>query len=180
MVIRRYEERDREAVIGLFRDFMAEMGDFADYVERAIAEELGRVGAYYLAHPRQGFWVAGDVVGMAGVERQSDAVAELRRMVVARDQRRRGIARALLATAEDFCRQAGYATIVLNTSELQQPAMRLYEASGYRRVGTARPEETTHKLVGGLTRHYYEKKLSEPRSSGASLLRSVRACAGPG
>ena len=160
MRIRSYEERDREPVIRLFRDFMAEVGDFAEYVERAISEELGRIDAYYLAHPHQGFWVAGDVVGMVGVERQSDTVAELRRMVVARDHRRRGIARELLATAEEFCREAGYASIVLNTSELQQPAMRLYESSGYRRTATEKPEETTHKMVGGLTRHYYEKKLN--------------------
>ena len=160
MVIRSYEERDRQAVIRLFREFMAEMGDFADYVERAIADELGRIGEYYLADARQGFWVVDGVIGMVGVERQSDTVAELRRMVVAREHRRRGIARALLGTAEDFCRKAGYATIVLNTSELQQPAMRLYEASGYRHVRTARPGETTHKMVGGLTRHYYEKKLA--------------------
>lgn len=156
MVIRRYEERDREAVIRLFRDFMREMGDFPDYVQRAIAEELGRVAEYYASG---GFWVAGDVIGMIGVERQSDRVAELRRMVVAREHRRRGIARALLATAESFCREAGYSTIVLNTSELQEPAMRLYESSGYRRTRTAKPEATTHKMVGGLTRHYYEKKL---------------------
>lgn len=160
MLIRRYEQRDREAVLRLFRDFMAEVGDFAAYVDRAIAEELGRIGEYYAAG---GFWVAesdGAVVGMAGIERQSETLAELRRMVVARMHRRRGIAKALLATAESFCRDAGYASIVLNTSELQQPAMRLYESSGYRRVRTARPEETTHKMVGGLTRHYYEKKLN--------------------
>jgi hypothetical protein len=42
---------------------------------------------------------------------------------------------ALLATAESFCRDAGYASIV-----------------------TAKPEGTTHKMVGALTRHYYEKK----------------------
>ena len=139
---------------------MAEVGDFAAYVERAIADELGRIGDYYLADERQGFWVADDVVGMVGVERQSDTVAQVRRMVVQRDHRRRGIARALLATAEQFCREAGYASIVLNTSELQQPAMRLYESSGYQRTATAKPEETTHKMVGGLTRHYYEKKLN--------------------
>ena len=38
--------------------------------------------------------------------------------------------------------------------------MRLYESSGYRRTATAKPEETTHKMVGGLMRHYYEKKLN--------------------
>jgi GNAT superfamily N-acetyltransferase len=159
MVVRKYEERDREAVIGLFRDFMREMGDFPEYVQRAIDDELGRIAEYYLADARQGFWVADNVIGMVGVERESDTVAELRRMVVAREHRRRGIARALLATAESFCRDAGYASIVLNTSDLQQPAMRLYESCGYRRTRTAKPEGTTHKVVGGLTRHYYEKKL---------------------
>jgi GNAT superfamily N-acetyltransferase len=160
MLIRRYEQRDREAVIRLFRDFMAELGDFAAYADRAIAEELGRIGEYYVDG---GFWVAepdGAVVGMVGIERRSDAEAELRRMVVARQYRRRGIARALLAVAEDFCRQAGYAAVALSTSELQAPAMRLYESSGYRRVRSAMSEATTHKMVGGLTRHYYEKKLS--------------------
>jgi GNAT superfamily N-acetyltransferase len=157
MLIRRYEQRDRDAVIRLFRDFMAEMGDFAAYVQRATDEELGRIGEYYVDGA---FWVAGEVIGMAGVERHSETVAELRRMIVARQYRRRGIARALLAVAEEFCRQAGYATVVLSTSELQAPAMRLYESSGYRRVRTARSEETTHKMVGGLTRHYYEKKLN--------------------
>jgi ribosomal protein S18 acetylase RimI-like enzyme len=127
-----------------------------------VSDELCRIGDYYLGRERQGFWVAdvGHVVGMIGVERQSDTVAELRRMVVERAYRRRGIARALLATAEQFCRKAGYASIVLSTSELQQPAMRLYESSGYRRTATAKPEETTHKMVGGLMRHYYEKKLN--------------------
>lgn len=71
---------------------------------------------------------------MVGIERQSATVAELRRMVVQRTHRRRGIARMLLA-------------------------MRLYEASGYRRMRTDRSAETTHKAVGSLTRHYYEKKL---------------------
>jgi GNAT superfamily N-acetyltransferase len=159
MLIRKYQERDRGAVIRLFRDFMREMGDFPGYVQRAIDEELSRVGEYYA---RGGFWVAevdGAVVGMAGIERQSAGKAELRRMIVDRAHRRRGIARALLAAAESFCRDAGYVFIVLNTSELQQPAMRLYEASGYRRTRTAAPERTTHKMVGGLTRHYYEKKL---------------------
>lgn len=92
MVVRKYERRDRDAVIRLFREFMKEMGDFSAYVERAILEELGRIDEYYLGDPRQGFWIAGDVVGMVGVERQSDTVAELRRMVVARPRRFAGAA----------------------------------------------------------------------------------------
>jgi GNAT superfamily N-acetyltransferase len=163
MLIRRYRDEDRPDVIRLFREFMAEYSGpgFAAYVERAIGEELGRIAAYY-GGERQGFWVAeeaGALVGMAGVERQSETAAELRRMVVDKAHRRRGIARALLATTENFCRDAGYAMFVLNTSGLQVPAMRLYESSGYRHVRTASPAQTTHKTVGGLERHYYEKTL---------------------
>jgi GNAT superfamily N-acetyltransferase len=161
MLIRRYKTQDRAAVIRLFREFM-EQYDFPAYVERAIGEELGRIEDYYLGHAGQGFWIAeegGRVVGMVGIERQSDAVAELRRMVVEAAQRRRGTARALLAAAERFCRESGYAAIVLSTSELQVPAMRLYEASGYHRTRTESSAQTTHKAVGGLTRHYYEKRL---------------------
>ena len=144
----------------LFRDFMRELGDFAAYVERAVSEELGRIGEYYADGA---FWVAEQddaVVGMVGIERHSDAEAELRRMIVAREHRRRGIGRALLATAEAFCHESGYQSVVLSTSELQQPAMLLYESSGYRRIRSTQSEETTHKMVGGLTRHYYEKKLN--------------------
>ena len=162
-MIRGYIDADRDSVIALFRQFMDELtppgreAEFAAYVEQAIREELGRIGEYY----RGSFWVMdlGGVVGMVGVERQSEEAAELRRMAVDRSHRRKGIARALLAHAEAFCRQQCYRKIVLNTSELQVEARRLYESSGYRYLDAAAPAGTTHKRVGGLTRHYYEKRL---------------------
>jgi GNAT superfamily N-acetyltransferase len=165
--IRHYHDADRLAVIRLFRQFMDELtlpelqAEFARYVELAIREELGRVDEYYLARPRQGFWVAEDdeVVGMVGIESRTERIAELRRMAVETSRRRRGIGSALLKTAEAFCRESGYDTIELNTSERQTAARRLYEASGYRLRGRGVVAETTHKLIGGLTRYYYEKKL---------------------
>jgi GNAT superfamily N-acetyltransferase len=166
-MIRPYIDTDRDSVIALFRQFMDELtpperrADFAAYVERAIEEELGRIGEYYLGRSGQGFWVAdsGGVIGMVGIERESGEAAELRRMAVETSHRRRGIARALLAHAEAFCREQGYRKIVLNTSERQAAARRLYESSGYRYLAAAAPAETTHKRVGGLKRYYYEKRL---------------------
>ena len=163
-MIRAYTDADRDAVIALFHQFMQELtppgreAEFAAYVERAIAEELGRIGEYYGGN----FWVAdegGAVVGMVGIERESDASAELRRMAVDARHRRRGVARALLAHAEDSCRAQGYRKVVLSTSDLQAPARRLYETSGYRYLASATPPDTSHKRVGGLARHYYEKRL---------------------
>jgi hypothetical protein len=50
--------------------------------------------------------------------------------------------------------------MVLSTSELQAPAMRLYESSGYRCVRTATATVGSHKTPGaGLIRRWYEKAL---------------------
>jgi putative acetyltransferase len=161
--VRRYRSEDRDAVIGLFRDFMRELtpprleAEFAAYIETAIREELSRVEDYYA---RGAFWVAEDdrIVGMVGVEPQGKAVAELRRMAVDRQHRRKGIGRRLLAAAEAYCRASGYRKIVLSTSELQVAARRLYEASGYRVVREEIATARSHKTVGaGLTRYHYEK-----------------------
>ena len=169
MRIRRYRPSDQGAVIALFRESMWELappqlgGAFQSYIERAIADELGRIEEYYFRDPRQHFWVAeeGRVLGMAGIEKHTDDAAELRRMAVERSRRRKGIARQLLATAEAFCREQGYRRIVLSTSELQAAAERLYESSGYARVREEKEAPASHKSVGaGLTRLHYEKVLA--------------------
>ncbi|HYG55678.1 MAG TPA: GNAT family N-acetyltransferase [Burkholderiales bacterium] len=167
-MIRPYRTEDNAAVVALFRQFMAELTpadmkeEFAEYVEIAIRDELGRVGEYYASRPRQGFWVAelgGRVVGMIGIEKREEHVAEVRRMAVETSHRRRGIGRALLAAAEAFSRESGYEKIQLSTSERQEAARRLYESNGYRLLGTGVASRTTHKLIGGITRFYYEKRL---------------------
>jgi ribosomal protein S18 acetylase RimI-like enzyme len=161
--LRRYRSTDRDAVIDLFRDFMDELtppslrAEFDAYVETAIREELSRIAEYYASGA---FWVAEDdrVVGMVGVEPHGKDAAELRRMAVDRQHRRKGIGRKLLAAAEAYCRASGYRKIVLSTSELQVAARRLYEASGYRLVREEVAVGQSHKTVGaGLTRYHYEK-----------------------
>ena len=164
MIVRAYRPADRAAVIELFRAFMQELtppaleAEFRAYVERAIREELSRIEHYY----GEAFWVAEQevVIGMVGIERHTPETAELRRMAVARAARRKGVGRALLAAAEGFCRQAGYRKVVLSTSELQSPARRLYESSGYGLVREERDAPASHKSAGaGLTRYHYEKML---------------------
>ena len=151
-------------MIGIFSGFVRELApphlraEFETYIDTAIREELGRIQDHY----GDSFWVAeegGAVVGMVGIERHDDAV-ELRRMAVAPEHRRRGLGRQLLETAEAFARRAGYAKIVLSTSELQAPAMRLYESSAYRLVRTDVADTPSHKTPGaGLKRYYFEKLL---------------------
>ena len=61
--------------------------------------------------------------------------ADVAKMLVARSARRRGIARRLLAAADEHARKAGKSVLVLDTVT-GGDAEKLYERSGWMRVGT--------------------------------------------
>lgn len=60
--------------------------------------------------------------------------AEVRKLIVHRDARGRGVARALLKTVEEHSRRTGVTLLVLDT-ETGSPAERLYASEGWTRVG---------------------------------------------
>jgi GNAT superfamily N-acetyltransferase len=163
VVIRPYEQRDHAAVRALFiavNRALALPGlheAFEAYIARSLAEEIERIPDYYAAHGGS-FWVAADgdeVVGMFGIERVNETSAELRRMYVAAHARRLGIAQRMLALAEATCRDAGYRTLTLSTSEVQQAALAFYRGAGYRLLREEVAAAQTHKTVGGDIRRYY-------------------------
>lgn len=165
--IRAYEDRDREAVRELFVRVNRELAPphlrdlFEAYVELSLREEIDRIPSYYAPERGHGFWVAegGEgLLGMFGLERVDGRTAELRRMYVAPGTRRRGLARAMLAYAERVCRDAGYARIVLGTSELQGAALALYRGAGYRLVGEEVATAATVKTAGGGLRRFRLEK----------------------
>ena len=138
---------------------------FETYIARSLAEEIERIPDYYQAIKGSGFWVAdgeGEVSGMVGIERLDDREAEVRRMYVDEPYRRQGIGRRLLKHAEDFCREAGYARVVLSTSELQPQAKALYEAEGYELADEIVAEAQTNRTVGGGLRRYHFVKQLRP------------------
>jgi GNAT superfamily N-acetyltransferase len=74
----------------------------------------------------------GTPVGCAGICRcEGERMAELRRMYVAPEARRLGVARALMDELEAKARRCGYATLRLETGPEQPEAIRLYKASGF-------------------------------------------------
>src|SRR5690348_8388399 len=137
--IRAFKSEDAAAVRNLFicvnrllapRQMKEE---FENYIERSLAEEIDRIFEYY-AEMDGGFWVAVDdrgLAGMFGLEPSGERGMELRRMYVDPERRRQGIARKMLAYAEDECRRRNRPTMHLSTSELQRAALALYRNSGY-------------------------------------------------
>jgi len=59
------------------------------------------------------------------------AVAEIRGLVVARGQRRKGAGRRLVAVAEEWGRRHGYGSIRVRTRIARQEAHAFYRACGY-------------------------------------------------
>ncbi len=82
--------------------------------------------------------------------------AYVERLVVSPAFRRRGIAKLLLAAAEDLARESGKETVGLHVSGNNLAALRLYEAEGYKQVGCQRSLLTSYLL--GIREWLYLRK----------------------
>lgn len=85
--------------------------------------------------PPNGLFLVGVLDGAAvatgGWRRTGDGEAEIKRMYVAAQVRRRGLARLVLAELERTAAAAGVRRLVLNTGPEQPEAVALYEQAGY-------------------------------------------------
>jgi GNAT superfamily N-acetyltransferase len=165
--IRRYRDSDHAAVRGLFIRINRELARpdlreaFESYMAVSLRDEIDRLADYY-AERLGAFFVAHDgdkLAGVFGLERLGGASAELRRMYVDAAYRRRGLARLMLDYAEQACCDAGTRALTLSTSELQQAALALYRASGYRLVSEETGAAQSNKTVGNIRRYHFEKAL---------------------
>jgi GNAT superfamily N-acetyltransferase len=106
-----------------------QLGEVDSPEERARHDEfVPPAGAFVVA------WVEGRPAGCGGVRRLDDGTAEVKRMYVAPDARRSGVARAVLSALEDRARLLGYRMVRLETGVRQPEAIALYRSSGYREI----------------------------------------------
>jgi GNAT superfamily N-acetyltransferase len=103
----------------------------ADSREDVLARSLWRTLSRNLGLPRA-VWAT----TLLSYPRYSATSSEayIERLVVSPDFRRRGMARLLLAAAEDLAREYGKRTVGLHVSGNNLPALRLYEDEGYEEV----------------------------------------------
>jgi ribosomal protein S18 acetylase RimI-like enzyme len=107
----------------------------ADSREDVLARGLWQTFTRNLGFPRA-VWAT----ALLSYPRYSSTSSEayIERLVVSPDFRRQGMARRLLAAAEDFARDAGKRTVGLHVSSNNLPALRLYENEGYKEVSRQR------------------------------------------
>ncbi|MBE0476064.1 MAG: GNAT family N-acetyltransferase [Coriobacteriia bacterium] len=131
-----------EAARALFAEYAASL-DW-DLASSRLAEELADLPGPY-APPAGSLLLAyagGLPVGVLGLQpvpegsrvpgAGAERFAEIKRLYVRPENRRRGIARALMERAEVDARERGYAAVVLTTSTEMMPlAQGLYEDLGY-------------------------------------------------
>ena len=92
-----------------------------------VAELDGRMAGYIRVKPATTLRENAHVLGIVG-------------LAVAPGDRRRGVASALLAAAEQHARARGARKLSLRVLGTNEPAMRLYERQGFQREGTLRDE----------------------------------------
>jgi ribosomal protein S18 acetylase RimI-like enzyme len=98
-----------------------------------VAELDGRLAGYIRVKPVTPLRENAHVLGIVG-------------LAVAPGSRRRGVASALLAAAEQHARARGARKLSLRVLSSNETAMRLYERHGFQREGTLRDEF----CIGGL------------------------------
>ena len=131
IVIRLAEEADHASVHELFCEGMDE-GQLRKNDTGADIENLFE--AYFADDGASGFWVAchdGQVVGMIGVQKTRQDTAEIRRLRVCEEFRRRRIGSLLLEEAMTFCRKHDYLKVVLDVRIERAPAIGMFEKSGF-------------------------------------------------
>jgi RimJ/RimL family protein N-acetyltransferase len=141
-VVRNAEPGDAAALVRLAEAVGAEEGGWliADGGWRSVSEERRYLKAIR-RHRYAAVLVAeldGEIVGRLSIGREShpasEHVADVG-LMVAEGYRRRGVGRALMASAEAWGRSVGVRKIELHVFPHNEGALALYDEIGYRRVG---------------------------------------------
>ena len=123
LTLRPVRPADRDRVMEITRDVWGGR----DYLPRAFDHWVGHAGASFQAAE-----VDGVVVGMQRMRPYAPGLVWYEGLRVASTHHRRGIARAMLASAIDEVREQGFREMRLATRDL--PAIKLFESSGFNRL----------------------------------------------
>lgn len=131
------------------------------YIKSCLMSDLVDIDKHYMNKKGSHMWVAevnGQIVGMVGLLQTENCklgTGELQRMSVSRLCRGRGIARKLLHEVTQFAREYGHTRIVLSTTSVQTPAIRLYRSTGFKMISSI-PHPASPYILCDLTYDSFE------------------------
>jgi len=153
LIIRPYQEDDKQLVMKLHRDVLSDLGIFID--DPILDADLENIHQVYGKEHRGAFMVAMNeesLVAMGGLKSVSSTIAEIKRMRVAVQYQRRGVGQQILNELIAQARSFGYSHLRFAAAEVQHQAQRMCTRNGFIPVGGGE--------VCGLETIFYEKSLT--------------------
>ncbi|CBJ79579.1 putative acetyltransferase [Xenorhabdus bovienii str. Jollieti] len=139
-VIRPITPQDNTGIAAVIRQVSAEHGLTADR-GFAVADPILDTLYEVYNQPRSAYWVIemdGEVVGGGGVAPLAggdDDTCELQKMYLSSVLRGKGIARQIVKQSLEFGIEQGFKRCYLETTEILQTAIKLYEKLGFSHLG---------------------------------------------
>ena len=130
--LRQYTNNDKDIVWKLHIDGLNQTGSLVN--DRRWDKDLLNIKNHYLNNQGD-FLIAlmnNKVIGMGGLRKVDKLTCEIKRMRVNVNFQRKGIGTLILKTLIEKACEFGYKRIILDTSENQQSAKRLYERYGFK------------------------------------------------
>ena len=148
-VIRKIKETDNAAVAALVRDNLEAVGldipgtayfdEGLDHLSDSYTDEKS---GYFVLEDDEGEVIGG--IGFAGFDAMKDT-AELQKLYLKESAKGSGLGYKLIDHVENGMRKAGYKYSYLETHDVLQAAIHLYEKSGYEEI--ERPKEIGHSTM---------------------------------
>ncbi|MCP9267325.1 GNAT family N-acetyltransferase [Xenorhabdus sp. XENO-1] len=139
-VIRAITPQDNTGIAAVIRQVSAEHGLTADR-GFAVADPILDTLYEVYSQPRSAYWVVemdGEVVGGGGVAPLAggdDDICELQKMYLSSALRGKGVARQIVKQSLEFGTEQGFKRCYLETTEILQAAIKLYEKLGFSHLG---------------------------------------------
>jgi GNAT superfamily N-acetyltransferase len=137
-------------LINEISDFNIAKGLFIEYAEslkidlcfQDFEKELNEIYVQY-QKPSGGLILikhvlTGEYMGCIGIRKLEGNIAELKRMYIRDDHRNKGLGKHLLNLAVYLAKELKYEKIRLDTLAIMKPAIKLYQAKGFKEIGSYR------------------------------------------
>lgn len=131
MKIRRYNSADYEGLLSFLKRVFGEMG--FEFLPDGIDADIRDIDQVY-TRGRSSFYVVdnqGEICGCIGVRGWSEAIAELKRLYLAPECRRRGLGYTLCVHVINDAGSLGYKSIRLDTTAKSPAALALFRKLGF-------------------------------------------------